>query len=165
MQVQMTSFPVEVLTEDFQASGLFTLRGNPAIFMNDQAVSAFEITEATLMPLVSGARIGEMQVSEVYIPKSEVQVMLIGEFGPGEAGLRPKPLKLVVFTSTFAIRGIFHVGAETGAADVFAAPGPFFPATSAEIFAIRPLAHEIQGQSDLLFIHKAAVRAYYEVTG
>jgi hypothetical protein len=47
------------------------------------------------------------------------------------------------------------------ALDVFSSGGPLFAATDADIVPLRPLASDLGGQADLVYVHKSAVRAYY----
>jgi hypothetical protein len=157
--VQKT-YPVEVLTASYQISGEFQPRGNMIIFLNDANVSSLTITNATLMPLMPGARTGAIPSPELYVLKSEVQVLIIGDFPPEEAQLMPKKLPLVCFTDTYAIRATFHVGAETQPADVFSVQSLFLPITDLDIFTLRPLTQEIGGQADLAFIYRPAVRVF-----
>nr|MBN1228544.1 hypothetical protein [Anaerolineae bacterium] len=161
MEVQLTTYPVEMYTASYRYDGEFTPRGNPVVFLNDQSVTTFAIRNVSVIPLMAGARLGEMTLPEVFVPKAQIQVILIGDFGPQEAALRPKPIRLVCFTETYAIRATFHVGHETNAGDVFSTPGPFLPATEAAIFSIRSLTHEINGEAELLYVHKDAVRLFH----
>jgi len=162
MQVNINSYPVEILTGHFQVGGELEVRGNPTIFVNDPAIPVFAIHKASLTPLAGGTSVGQVQVPLLYVPKSEPHVLLIGNFDQKQAQLLPNKINLVAFTDTYVIKASFHAGPETKADDVFYySAGPFFPATSAEIYAMRPLAADLGGQADLVFIHKSHVRAFY----
>ncbi len=162
MQVQSKTYPIELLTSHYQVGGEFTPRGSPAVHINDPAVVSLEISNATIIPIVSGTRIGEMKAAVTYVPKNEVQVMIFGDFTPAQAGLMPRQYRLVCFTDTFSFRGTFYVGSEFRAGDIFSLPGPFLPSTDFEIFSLRPMAIDISGEADLVYVHKNAVQVYYE---
>jgi len=162
MQVNVTSFPVEILTGHFQISGGLDVRGNPTIYLNDSSIDVFAIHKATLTPLAAGTSVGQVQLPLLYVPKTEPHVLLIGNFEAKQAQLLPNKINLVAFTDTYVIKGDFHAGPETKADDVlYYSPGPFFPATNAEIYAMRPLAADLGGEADLVFIHKSHVRTFY----
>lgn len=163
MQVNVKRYPVEILTGHYQIGGELEIRGSPAIFINDAAYSTLNVVDATLLPLAIGSPVGSMQIPLLLLPKSEPQVLLIGDYSPKEAQLLANKIKLVAFTDTYVIRGAFHTGPETGAQDLFVAvPGPYFPATDAEIYPLRPLAADLGGQADLVFVHKDAIRVFHE---
>ena len=164
MEVQTTAYPIEILTASYQIMGEFTPRGNPALFLNDPQVASFRLEKGTLVPLMPGARIGEMAVGSLYVPRDEVQIVVIGNLDAQGAALLPRPLKLVCFTDTYAVRATFHTDQETRIEDVVATSGLFLPATDAEIFALRPLMADIGGEAPLIFIHKKAIKAFYEPT-
>lgn len=164
MQVVTTTYPIEVLTARFQVGGRFTPRGNPGVFLNDQQVETFIIEDATSQPLTYGSKLGQMATTPAFIPKHEVHILTMEGFSPLDASLMPKPVGLLVFTDTYAIRGTFHTGAETPPSDVFARGGPFFPVTDVEIFSTSPLAVDIKGAADLAYVHREAVRLFFPQT-
>ncbi len=162
MQVNIITHPVEILTGHYQISGNLEVRGNPAVFVNDASFSVFNVHDATMTPLATGSPVGQVKVPLLYVPKSEPHVVLIGNFEAKDAQLLPNRLRLVCFTDTYVIRASFHVGPETKAPDaLYFQAGPFFPTTAAEIYPLRPLAADLGGQADLLYIHKDHVRTYY----
>jgi hypothetical protein len=162
MQVNITTYPVEILTGHFQVSGNLEIRGNPAVFVNDASYNVFSVHDATVTPLVAGSPVGQVKVPVLYLPKSEPHVMLIGNFAPQDAQLLPNKIALIAFTDTYVIHGEFHTGPETKADDIlYSAAGPYFPATDAEIYAMRPLAADLGGQADLVYVHKQHVRVFY----
>lgn len=162
MQVNISSYPVEILTGHFQIGGEMEVRGNPTIFLNDASIDVFAIHKATLTPLATGTSVGQVQVPLLYVPKTEPHILLVGNFDPKSAQLLANKIPLVCFTDTYVIKAEFHAGPETKADDVlYYSAGPFFPATAAEIYAMRPLAADLGGEADLVFVHKSHVRTFY----
>jgi hypothetical protein len=162
MQVKIITFPVEILTGHYQVSGELEVRGSPAVFLNDASFDVFNVHNATMTPLVTGSPVGPVKVPLLYLPKTEPQVILVGNFDPKDAQLLPNKIRLVSFTDTYVIRGDFHAGPETKADDIlYFAAGPFFPATDAEIYPLRPLAADLGGQADMVYVHKSHVRTFY----
>lgn len=162
MLANINTFPAEILTGYFQISGKMEVRGNPTIYLNDASFDVFSVHDATMTPLTPGSSIGPVKVPLLYLPKTEPHVVLIGNFNPKDAQLLPNIINLVAFTDTYVIKGSFHAGPETKADDVFFySPGPFFPATDAEIYTMRPLAADLGGEADLVFIHRNHVRSFY----
>lgn len=164
MEIVATTYEIEALTSNHRVQGIFTPRGNPGVFINDAQIATFIVNEANATPLAYGSKVGALISSPAIVPKSEVQVLIVGDLDRREANLMPKEMRLLVFTDTYAIRGTFYTGAETPAGDIFARSGPFFAATDVELFSIRPLASEIQGRAELAYVHKDAVRLFYPLT-
>ena len=162
MDIQLKVYPVEILTGNYQISGEMQPRGNPAFFVNDEATTTFTINNATLTPLLRGTAVGEISLPALYLPKEQIQVLIFGDYAPQEAQLLANKIGLTCFTDTYVIRGIFHGGAESTAGGIlYDMPGPFFPATDVEIFAIRPLALEFGGAAELVFVQRNAVEVFY----
>jgi len=160
-QVNIVSYPVEILTGHYQISGVMEVRGSPAVYVNDASFNTFSIHEATITPLAPGSPVGQVKTPLLYLPKAEPQVILIGNFEPKDAQLLTTIIRAVCFTDTYVVRAAFHVGPETKAIDILDLTGPFLPTTAAEIFALRPLAADLGGEADLLYIHKDHVRTFY----
>lgn len=161
MQIQVTPYPVEILTADYQATGTVHLRGNPAIFINDSSVQLFTVADATLTPLAADWCIGQMDAPTLYVPKAHVQMMLLDEFRAADALLLPGAIRLMVFTDTYAVRGTCRVGAEAQPADLLGAiGGAFLMMTGAEIRPLRHLTSEVRQSAELVFLHKPAVRSF-----
>lgn len=162
MDAQLKSYPVEILTSNYQISGEIQPRGNPAFFINDEQIDTFMIYGASITPLIRGTPVGEMSVPTLSIPRTQIQALILGNYTTQEAQLLPNQIGLTCFTDAFVLRGIFHGGAEATASTLLHdMPGPFFPATNVEIFAIRPLAVEFGGIAELLFVQRDAVEVFY----
>ncbi len=164
MEVKVSTHPVEIYTASYQISGEMQPIGSFGTYINDVKITAFRVVDATLLPLMADARLGEMKLPEVYVYKREVQVILVGNFTPADAKLMPKPMPLVVFTGTYAVRGVFYGGAESRPGDIFEPAGPFFPITQFEIFNLRPLMTEVSGAFPIAYINKDAIAAYHPTT-
>ncbi len=162
MQTTITPYPIEILTPSYRISGEIRPRGNPGVFLNDQAYPTLTIYSAHLQPIAGGARVGEMAMDELYLPKGEIDIIAIHDFPIENAMLMPNKHSLICFTETFVVRGTFHSGPETKAADVFYfTGGPFFPGTDIEAFPVRALAVEIALRAPLAYVHREAIRAFY----
>jgi hypothetical protein len=161
MQVIVNTFPVDILTAHYRVYGEIRTRGNPTIFLNDQNVSTLTIYDATLTPLRPGMKLGAVAADELHIPKTEPQVIILGNYKPEIMPL-PKKERLICFTDTYILRGTFHMGSETRIEDVFyALPGPFFEATKLDIYSLYPLAVEVNAHAELAYIRGKAARAFY----
>jgi hypothetical protein len=163
MQIQITPYPTEILTADYQILGDLLPRGNPNIFINDQTYQTLTLHEATIKPVMAGAKLGPMNAPDIHIPKAEVHVLHIRDFTATEAQILPNKIRMICFTSTYVIRGSFHTGPETKASDIFyATASVFYPATDIEVFPLRALSGEVGLKADLGYVSKFAVTAFYE---
>lgn len=161
MQVIVNKYPVDILSPHYRVYGEIWTRGDPTIFLNDQSVSTLTIHDATLVPLRQGVRLGPMSMDELYIPKTEPQIITLGNYEPQVRPL-PKAERLICFTDTYLLRGTFHMSPETRVEDVFyIQPGPFFAMTHVDIFGFYPLAIDVKARSELGYLRGLSVRAFY----
>ena len=161
MQIQVTPYPVELFTADYRAAGTMDIRGNPAIFVNDNSVQLFTVCDATLTPLAADWCVGQLSAPTLCVPKPHVQMMVLGDFRATDALLLPGAIRLMVFTDTYAVRGTCRVGAEAQPADLLGElGGAFLLLTGAEIRPLRHLTSEVRPSAELVFLHKSAVRSF-----
>lgn len=163
MQIQFTPYPTEIFTADYQISGDLQPRGNPNIFINDQAFQTVTLYNTTVKPIMAGAKLGAMNAPDVHIPKAAIHVMQVQNFTATDAQILPNKIRLLCFTSTYVIRGSFHTGPETKPSDIFyATASVFYPATDVEVFPLRAMSGEVGLKADLAYVSKYAVAAFYE---
>lgn len=163
MQVQVIPYATEILTADYQILGELLPRGNPNIFINDQAYQTLTLHTATVKPVMMGAKLGPMPSPDVHIPKAVVHVLHIKDFTAAEAQILPNKIRMLCFTSTYVIRGSFHTGPETKSSDLFyATASVFYPATDIEVFPLRSLSGEVGLKAELGYVSRYAVTAFYE---
>ncbi len=95
MQINLNTFPVEILTGHYQVSGNLEVRGgNPGLFLNDSSFQVFSVHDATMTPLVAGSPVGPVKVPLLFVPKTEPHVLLVGNFAPKDAQLLPNRIRL-----------------------------------------------------------------------
>ncbi len=165
MEIKVNEYPVEMLSTDLQVAGTLSTRGHPPLYINDPQVSILTVENATVTPLMAGARIGPMNVPATYVPKVWIDILLIGDFSVSDISLLPKTFRLICFMASYAVRGTLYGGVEMQPADVFGSrTGPFLPVTDAEVFAIRPLAVEVGGTADLIYLNRQSVQAYHAIS-
>lgn len=167
LQPVLEKYPVDILTSHYRVYGEIQPRGDPHMFFNSENVDSLIINDATMMPLREGMRLGAVAADELYVPISEPQVIIVGNYQPQVKPL-PKRERLICFTDTYILRGFFHMSVETRLQDVFwAGHGPYFPATMVDIYALYPMAMEVKANAALCYLNGPAVRAFYaqEETG
>lgn len=163
MEVKLSTKPIQVINSSYSISGECQPIGNFGVWINDATNDYVKIINAEIVPLMAGTPIGQINTPEVYIPKTEIELIIIGDFSPKEAQLLPKELKLNVFFDSFALNGVFHGGAESKPVDIFIVGGPFFPCTNADIVTIRPVMQEISGLAEIAYINRDRVRLHFPV--
>ncbi len=162
MEVLLQSFSVDILTAQYRVIGEIRTRGEPSVYFNNDSVSTLTVYDATLVPLHPNARIQPILVDEMHIPKSEPQVITLGSYTP-QSPLLPKEIRMICFTDTYVIRGIFHTSQETQAADIFhVTPHPFFAVSYADIFTLHEMAVDVKARAELAYIRGDMIRAFYQ---
>jgi hypothetical protein len=163
MDFVTASHRVDILTTNYHIQGEMRPRGNAYIFINDVQYKTLTIFDAVMRPIMHGARLGPMNVPELYLPKSEAQVITFENFTAAEAQILPVVLNMICFTDTFIIRGGFHTGPEMKPVDLFySLASSFYPATEVEVFAQRQLSNDVSLKSDLAFVQREGIRAFYQ---
>jgi hypothetical protein len=162
MELHLPTYSLEVFTANYHISGSMQPRGPISVFINDVQYPCLALTDASVQPLMSGAKVGTMQSAEIYIPKTEIQIVVVNDLAPADAQLLTGKKPLIVFTDTYVMRGNFHTGPETKPIDLFwFGGGPCYGATDVNIFGVRPLAREINIQAPIAYIHRSAVQSFY----
>lgn len=162
MDLKLKQYPVQILTSHFMVTGTFTPRGDPFIFLNDDGVTTFAITEATITPLTPGAGVGDVSIPELRVPKREAQIFIIGDYTAQEARPLPKTGVMSCFTNAYVVHGEFHMSPEVTPQDLFfVQKGPFYVATTAEVYSLIQLTTEVSGEADMLFVNGQSVEVFY----
>jgi hypothetical protein len=162
VQIVINRYPADILTAHYRVYGELVARGDPTIYFNASDLLAIAIADATLMPLRQGMRLGAVSMDELFIPRSEPQVIILGGYEPT---VKPLPRKehLICFTDTYLLRGTFHMGMDTRPEDVFFTIGGrmYHYATNLDIYSLYPLAVDVKASAELAFVRGDAVRAFY----
>lgn len=163
MRIQTSEYPIEIFSGYFHVSGVMDSRGEPSAFINDERQPTFTVRNGSMTPLSKGVPVGEITPpGSIYLPKDEIQVLIVGDYPLSEAKPMPKKVLMTAYTDTFIIRGYYHMPAEVKAPDVFkAVTKMFFAVSDAEIYTLRPTQVDIRGEAELLYLNGDAVRVYY----
>jgi hypothetical protein len=90
-------------------------------------------------------------------------MVVIEKLSDDQVYLLPQKVQMIVHTDVFLINGTFYIGPEMQPNDLFfLLPGPFFPATDVSIVPMTPLAVEVGRSYPLAYVHRDAVRLFYE---
>jgi hypothetical protein len=162
LQVQTNSYAVDILTAHYRVSGEIRILGNPIHYLNDQLVSSLTVYDATLVPIQSGVRVSAMSAEELYVPKTEPQIIILGSRAPDETSPLPKSENMVCFTDTYVVRGTFHMRQDVQTHDTFSAEyGPYFLVSKLNIATLYAVAVEVKAMANQAYILGTAVRAFF----
>ncbi len=165
LRIVVTNYTVDILTAHYRVYGILRTRGDPTVFLNDETVGSLTVYDAVLTPLRADVRIEPMAVDVLHIPKTEPQVITLGDFKPQILPL-PKSVRMVCITDTYVLRGNIHMAPDTLPQDAFYVHrGPFFYVTKLDIMSLYPLGIQVNAHSELGYIRGSAVRAFYEPRG
>ncbi|NDJ36859.1 MAG: hypothetical protein GYB64_19575 [Chloroflexi bacterium] len=162
MEIELKTYPIQLLTSHYMITGSITPRGNPSIFLNDPRLDVYEINSATINPLEAGTPVATITVPTAYVPRGKTQVIILGDYTVDEAQPMPKTEVMAVFTDTYLVHGHYHMAQEVTGSDLFfVQKGPMYPVTRAEIYTLRPIREPIGGEADLLYINGELVESFY----
>ena len=162
MEVPQASYPVDIFTAHYRISGEFRVRGNPTVFLNNEMNQTLTIYEATVVPLRPGVELEPMYAPALYLPKEDPQALVLGNLTLETIKPLPRRELLVCLTTTFVMKGYFHLGMEARMEDVFTLlPQPFVFASNLQIGSLYAQATGVRANAMMAFVHKRAVRAYY----
>ena len=160
---QIQEYTVELLTSTVHVSGKVSLLGDFILYLNDTQRLTIVVKDAQVTPLQTDWRVGGVSRPQAVVPKSKVHILMVADLNPDALQLMPHPQQLIVYTDTFVVNATLYIGADTNVPDIFyVSPGPFFPATQAQVYSVKPLNVEIKRAAPVIFIHREHIGVFYQ---
>jgi hypothetical protein len=157
------TYPITAITSDCVITGRTLLPGTATGALNDTNRTVLTIQEAEFTALRPDMPVRVLRRPEMHVCRDDVALAVIGDLGGDQVYLLPHKVKLIVHTDMFLINATFYMGPEMRPNDMFfLLPGPFFPATDVSLVPTMPLAVEVERSYPLMYVHRNAVRLFYE---
>jgi hypothetical protein len=160
-QIELSTFRVEVVSQDYLLQADFQPRGDLQGYLNDRNWEFIPFKKSELSLLAADRRVKNMQQEKCSINKSMVVLLsLLEEAKVAEVHLQSSTRPIIIYTGSFAIQGNLHVPPDAPDEDLLDDLHDFFPVTAASIFPLRPVAALPTKEVPLLFINRKAIQSY-----
>ncbi|MBN1933875.1 MAG: hypothetical protein JW934_04375 [Anaerolineae bacterium] len=163
MEMLRQSFPVELFTNARQFVGTFEPMGALLDDINDPNKGDLYLTQVTFTPLALASQFGPITVPEAIVRKHDVIFFYFKDKSAHQKfRLLARIEKMVVYTSTLAIKGDFHLGAEQRPRDMFdTMRGDFQAMTDVTIFPLHKTQAAIPREVDMILVNRQNILFYH----
>jgi hypothetical protein len=140
-----------------------TDHGRLTTFVNDDQKGVFALQQVALHGLEVGNPASSMELDSLFVPKDRCQAIAFDTTFPQEqVGLMPRALRMVAYTSHYAIEAEFHVGAEDYPSDLLdSVRVMFLGVTNATFFPLFRSQAAIIPHAPVAFVYRRAVEMYH----
>jgi hypothetical protein len=161
-QIELSTFRVEVVSQDYLIRADFQPRGDLQGYLNDRSWEFIPFKNSEMSLLATDRRVGNMQQENCTLNKrSVVSLSLLNEEKVNELHLQSTTRPIVIYSGPFAIQGNIHVPPDAPNEDLFDELHDFFPVSQASIFPLRQVAAQPTKEVPLLFINRKAIQSYH----
>jgi hypothetical protein len=162
LQVQATTFQVEVVLPDYLLRANFTPLGQMTTYLNDRARGNVRFADLEIAPLAVDRQVKAISQPLVTIDKRMVE--LISVTNPEQAAeiqVLQSKRPAVFYTAHFAIQGQIHINQDSRDDDMLDETRDFFPMTEVSIFPLRAVAAAPTRRVPLAMLSRAQVQLYH----
>jgi len=161
-QIELSTFRVEVVSQDYLLRADFQPRGDLQGYLNDRNWEFIPFKNGEMSLLAADRRVGNMQQEHCTLNKgSVVSLSLLDEERMTELHLQSTTRPIVIYTGPFAIQGKLHVPPDAPDEDLFDELHDFFPVSKASVFPLRRVAAQPTKEVPLLFVNRKAIQSYH----
>ena len=167
MEIPKRLYPVQVYTATHVIEGEHQPVGSFMNAINEADNVCFAVNEATFTPLAAQTMLRPVSVPEVVVNKHNILfICLLDDTLQGELNMLKRVQRVIAYTSAFALRGDFHLGAEAQTRDmVDTFRGEFQPLTDVTIFPLIETRVNIVREQSMVIVNALAIQIYHpEVT-
>jgi hypothetical protein len=163
MEINRQAYPIELYTRTRRFAGTFEPVGALMNDINDPEKGDFYLTDATFTALDPASQFGTVAVPEVIVRKHDVLLFYFADKSAHEPfRLMARTEQMIVHTSTLAIKGNFHLGAEQRTRDMFdTMRGDFQAMTDVTIFPLIDTKVAVPRKIDLIMVNSANILFYH----
>ena len=167
MEIPKRLYPVRVLTATHVIEGLHQPAGSFMNAINDEDNVCFAVNDATFQPLSAQSMLRPATVPEAVVRKHDILfICLLDDTLQNELSMLKRVARVIAYTSVFALRGDFHLGAEAQTRDmVDTFRGQFQPLTDVTVFPLIETNVSIPRNESMIIVNTRAIPLYHpEVT-
>jgi len=165
MDIRRPKYPVELFTHSRHFIGTFEPLGALLDDINDPNRGDFYLTQATFTPLDPASPFKPVSMPEVVVRKHDVIFLFFKDKSAHTTfRLLTRTEQVIVYTTLFAAKGEFHLGAEQRVRDMFdTMRGDYQAMTDVTIFPLIPTRVAMPREVDLILINTKNILFYHPV--
>ena len=161
-QIELSTFLVEVILEDFLVRGELQPRGDILTYINDRNWDFIAFRNCELLPLAKDSRVSAINQDLLVINKNHLCAISVLDKNQTEnIRLQEGDRPFICYISQFAIQGKAHVHSESPDEDMLDERQDFYALTEASIFPIRPVSVSPKQKVPLLIIKRGRIQVYH----
>lgn len=163
MSVQRPSYPIELFTHSRHFVGTFEPLGALLDDINDPNRGDFYLTHVTFTPLDPTSPLKPVNVPEAVVRKHDVIFLFFRDKSAHEKfRLFTRTEQIIVYTTLFAAKGNFHLGAEQRVRDMFdTMRGHYQAMTEVTVFPLVKTQVALPREIDLILINNQNILFYH----
>jgi hypothetical protein len=163
MEITRRSYPVDLYTAAFKVEGIYQPIGNLLDDMNRTDIKCIPLSDATFTALDPRSPLRSVSVPQVVVSKEDLLFLCFkDENTVDEFRMLPRAERIISYTSAFALRGDFHLGAEQQVRDMLdTMRGRFQPVTDVTVFPLFETKVTIPRERRLAVLDIQAVQMYH----
>jgi hypothetical protein len=163
MEIARRSLTVALFTSTRRIEGIYQPIGEILTDLNTTERRCVPISNARIAPLDPGSTLRPMSLPQAIVPKEDILFFSFKDQSiVDELRLFPRPEKVVIYTPTFALRGVVHLGMEQPVQDMLdTMRGRFHPLTDVTIFPLLKTRAAAPRAQKLVLLNVDAVQLYH----
>lgn len=161
-EIELSSFLVEVILDDYLVRGEIQPRGDLLTYINDRNWEFVAFRNCELIPISKDSRVSAINQDLVVINKHHLcAISVIDEEQVKEIRLHESDRSLICYINQFAFQGNVHVHAEAPDEDMLDERQEYYALTDASIFPIRPISASPKQKVPLLIFKRDRIQVYH----
>ena len=161
-EIELASYPVEVILDDYLVRGEIQPRGDLLTYINDRNWEFVALRNCELFPIAKDSRVNAISQALIVVNKHHLCAMsVLDEAQVNEIRLHESDRSLICYINQFAFQGKVHVHSEAPDEDMLDERQEYYALSNASIFPIRPISAAPKQKVPLLIFKRDRIQAYH----
>lgn len=161
-EIQLKTFQVEVILDDYLVRAKLQPRGSMLVYLNDRQRPFMPFSDAEIYPLAVERQVNCIKQPSIVINKNYLKLLgLTNDEEAQEEQLLTTKRPVAFYTGPFVIQGQLHVNADARDQDLLDETKDFFAMTDASIYPVRKMLTPPPRHMPLLFLSRELTQVYH----
>lgn len=160
--IELPTFQVEVVTQDYLLRADLQPRGDLQGYLNDRNWQYISFRNGELHSLAADRRVGAMPQDTTTVNKLRLTVLsVLKKEQAANIHMQITTRPAVFYFDHFAVQGNLHVPPDAPDEDLLDEMHDFYPVSNAVLFPIRPVAIKPTKEVPVLFFNQSMIQTYH----
>jgi hypothetical protein len=165
-QIELPTFLVEVILDDYLVRGEMQPRGELLTFINDRNWDFVAFRNCELLPLAQDSRVSSINKNLLVVNKHHLcAISVLDEEQARNIRLHETDRSLICYINQFAFQGKIHVHSEAPDEDMLDERQEYYALSEASIFPIRPVSTSPKQKAPLVIFKRGRIQLYHAKSG